>query len=166
MSWVVLIIWLQTNRWYHPPCQMLSTQCSGWVSWLIFNEFSSNSTSPDISHHPSSSHGGDFQQFLKNLICLLCSSSSLPLCEKLTKDLHIRNKMQPPILNFTRVWKFYANSIIQRLGCSILSGTWNRLESTFNKSNELSALQYQMYVSDMIQIILQQGCYKKSASLP
>ena len=95
MSWEVLIIWLQTRRWYHPPCQILSTQCSGWVSWLIFNEFSSNSTSPDISHRPSSSHGGDFQQFLKNLICLLCSTSSLPLCEKLTKDLHIRNKMQP-----------------------------------------------------------------------
>ena len=78
MSWVILIIWLQTNRWYHPPCQILSTQCSGWVSWLIFNEFSSNSTSPDISHRPSSSHGGDFQQFLKNLICLLCPTSPSP----------------------------------------------------------------------------------------
>ena len=62
------------------------------MSWLIFNEISSQVNLRDISHRPFRSHGGDFQQFLKNLICLHCPPTSPP---NPTSTSFVRSVLEP-----------------------------------------------------------------------
>ena len=62
------------------------------MSWLIFNEISSQVNLRDISHRPLRSHGGDFQQFLKNLICLHCPPTSPP---NPTSTSFVRSVLEP-----------------------------------------------------------------------
>ena len=75
------------------------------MSWLIFNEISSQVNLRDISHRPLRSHGGDFQQFLKNLICLHCPPTSPP---NPTSTSFVRSVLEPSCHIFgesTSMWQ-------------------------------------------------------------